>query len=61
MGIPTKESCVASLGVFLELLRHEVMLRAEVAPVTPSALSFVSPNKVQGETLRALSACAGGS
>lgn len=39
----------------------QVMLRAEVAPVTPSALSFVSPNKVQGETLRALSACAGGS
>lgn len=35
--------------------------RAEIAPVTPSALSFVSPNKVQGETLRALSACAGGS
>lgn len=42
-------------------LPDQVMLRAEVAPVTPSALSFVSPNKVQGETLRALSACAGGS
>lgn len=36
------------------------MLRAEVAQVTLSALSFVSPDEVQGETLRALSACAGG-
>lgn len=56
------ELCCLSWGLLgaVEAQGDAQGCRAEIARVTPSALSFVSPDKVQGETLRPLSACAGG-